>query len=247
MARELGTIMPKTGALPTIVESASGDAGRIPTVLVVDDHALIRHGLVLALREFRPAACVIEAGSLSDALDAARTMPPHSLVLYDLFLGEDGDEEEALGNLRRMIAVLEGRPLLVVSGIADTGMVLACIRAGAKGYLLKSCSPEILEHAVSLVLTGEVYVPMPRTVIGPPAGSEVASGNRLLDRLTGRQRDVFQLLLAGQSNKEIARSLGVLEGTVKVHVRAIMQKLGVKNRTQVAVAAARAGCFSGDA
>jgi RNA polymerase sigma factor (sigma-70 family) len=67
--------------------------------------------------------------------------------------------------------------------------------------------------------------------------------NHMLDRLTDRQRDVFQLLLAGHSNKEIARSLGVLEGTVKVHVRAIMQKLGVKNRTQVAVAAARAGCF----
>ncbi|QKS53151.1 response regulator transcription factor [Azospirillum oryzae] len=68
----------------------------------------------------------------------------------------------------------------------------------------------------------------------------------MLDRLTDRQRDVFELLLAGHSNKEIARGLGVLEGTVKVHVRAIMQKLGVRNRTQVAVVAARNGCFNGE-
>jgi two-component system nitrate/nitrite response regulator NarL len=247
LAHELETILPNTGMTPSVVEGASSDAGRVSTVLVVDDHALVRHGLVLALRELRPAARVYEAGSLSDALELLRKIPPPSMVLYDLFLGEEDDEETALADLRRMISVLDGRPLVVVSGVADKSMVLSCIRAGAKGYLLKSCSPEILEHAVSLVLTGEVYVPMPRMVIGPPANPEAAPGNRLLDRLTGRQRDVFQLLLAGQSNKEIARSLGVLEGTVKVHVRAIMQKLGVKNRTQVAVAAARAGCFSEDA
>jgi two-component system, NarL family, nitrate/nitrite response regulator NarL len=247
LAHELGTILPNTGMTPTVIQGASKDAGRVSGVLVVDDHALVRHGLVLALRELHPTARVDEAGSLADALDLLRKMPLPSLVLYDLFLGEDDDEETALSDLRRMISILDGRPLIVVSGMADKSMVIACIRAGAKGYLLKSCSPEILEHAVSLVLTGEVYVPMPRAVIGPPANPEAAAGNRLLDRLTGRQRDVFQLLLAGQSNKEIARSLGVLEGTVKVHVRAIMQKLGVKNRTQVAVAAARAGCFSEDA
>lgn len=247
MAHELGTFPPNTGVTPTVIEDASNDAAGAPAVLVVEDHALVRHGLVLALRELRPAARIHEAASLPEALDLLRRIPAPALVLYDLFLGEDDDEETALSDLRRMISLLNGRPLIVVSGSADKSMVLACIRAGAKGYLLKSCSPEILEHAVSLVLTGEVYIPMPRTAIGRPADPEAAAGNRLLDRLTGRQRDVFQLLLAGQSNKEIARSLGVLEGTVKVHVRAIMQKLGVKNRTQVAVAAARAGCFSEDA
>jgi two-component system nitrate/nitrite response regulator NarL len=209
-------------------------------VLIVDDHALVLHGFALSVLELFPDAEVLEANSLEGALAAVRRNPDLSLVLFDLHL----DSDDGLTGVRRMIEALEGVPLIVISASDESADVIDSVRAGAKGYILKSGSSALLEHAISLVLSGETYVPLPRTVLVSAVAAEPERPtNHMLDRLTERQRDVFQLLLAGHSNKEIARSLGVLEGTVKVHVRAIMQKLGVKNRTQVAVAAARAGCF----
>jgi DNA-binding NarL/FixJ family response regulator len=209
-------------------------------VLIVDDHALVLHGFALSVLELFPDAEVLEANSLEGALAAVRRNPDLSLVLFDLHL----DSDDGLTGVRRMIEALEGVPLIVISASDESADVIDSVRAGAKGYILKSGSSALLEHAISLVLSGETYVPLPRTVLVSAVAAEPERPtNHMLDRLTDRQRDVFQLLLAGHSNKEIARSLGVLEGTVKVHVRAIMQKLGVKNRTQVAVAAARAGCF----
>jgi DNA-binding NarL/FixJ family response regulator len=209
-------------------------------VLIVDDHALVLHGFALSVLELFPDAEVLEANSLEGALAEVRRNPDLSLVLFDLHL----DSDDGLTGVRRMIEALEGVPLIVISASDESADVIDSVRAGAKGYILKSGSSALLEHAISLVLSGETYVPLPRTVLVSAVAAEPERPtNHMLDRLTDRQRDVFQLLLAGHSNKEIARSLGVLEGTVKVHVRAIMQKLGVKNRTQVAVAAARAGCF----
>jgi two-component system nitrate/nitrite response regulator NarL len=209
-------------------------------ILIVDDHALVLHGFALSVLEMFPEAEVLEANSLEGALAAARRNPDLSLVLFDLHL----DSDDGLTGVRRMIEALDGVPLIVISASDESADVIDSVRAGAKGYILKSGSSALLEHAISLVLSGETYVPLPRTVLVSAIAAEPERPtNHMLDRLTDRQRDVFQLLLAGHSNKEIARSLGVLEGTVKVHVRAIMQKLGVKNRTQVAVAAARAGCF----
>jgi two-component system, NarL family, nitrate/nitrite response regulator NarL len=209
-------------------------------VLIVDDHALVLHGFALSVLELFPDAEVLEANSLESALATVRRNPDLSLVLFDLHL----DSDDGLTGVRRMIEALEGVPLIVISASDESADVIDSVRAGAKGYILKSGSSALLEHAISLVLSGETYVPLPRTVLVSAVAAEPERPtNHMLDRLTDRQRDVFQLLLAGHSNKEIARSLGVLEGTVKVHVRAIMQKLGVKNRTQVAVAAARAGCF----
>jgi two-component system nitrate/nitrite response regulator NarL len=209
-------------------------------ILIVDDHALVLHGFALSVLEMFPEAEVLEANSLEGALAAVRRNPDLSLVLFDLHL----DIDDGLTGVRRMIEALDGVPLIVISASDESADVIDSVRAGAKGYILKSGSSALLEHAISLVLSGETYVPLPRTVLVSAIAAEPERPtNHMLDRLTDRQRDVFQLLLAGHSNKEIARSLGVLEGTVKVHVRAIMQKLGVKNRTQVAVAAARAGCF----
>ncbi len=212
-------------------------------VLIVDDHALVLHGFALTVREIFPNADVLEAGSLESALAYAHSTPDLTLVLFDLHL----DSDDGLEGVRRMIEAIGSVPLIVISASQESADVIESIRSGAKGYILKSGSSALLEHAISLVLSGETYVPLPRAVLVSAVAAEPERpANQMLDRLTDRQRDVFQLLLAGHSNKEIARSLGVLEGTVKVHVRAIMQKLGVKNRTQVAVAAARAGCFPED-
>jgi DNA-binding NarL/FixJ family response regulator len=225
------------------VLSLDGRAQRAPTieVLVIDDHALVRRGLGLAVQEAHPGARVVEAGSLGQALDLARRRPGIALALCDLGLA-DADGVEAVA---RMVEVLGDVPLVVVSAADDPATVSACVRAGARGFLPKSTSTDVLLHALPLVLLGRSpgsgYLPLPPQSLSGPRDRRPSEN--LLERLTDRQRDVFRLLLAGQSNKEIARSLGVLEGTVKVHVRAIMQKLGVTSRTQVAIAAAKAGCL----
>lgn len=147
--------------------------------------------------------------------------------------------------MRRLSALLGSRPMLLFAGNDNPADVLDGINCGASGYLAKTSSGPTLGHAVGLALQGEGYAPMPPGILHARVRSDV-SGNPepVLDQLTDRQRDVFELLLSGRSNKEIARDLGVLEGTVKVHVRAIMQKLGVRNRTQVAVVAARSGLLA---
>lgn len=212
-------------------------------ILIVDDHALVRHGFALSASEIYPEADILEAGSLTEALSVAEAHPDLTLVLFDLHLGGKG----GLGGVRRMVEALGPVPLLVISASDDTNDIIDSIRVGARGYILKAGSSPVLEHAMSLALSGETYLPLPRAVLANAVAPEpTRPAHQLLGRLTDRQRDVFQLLLAGHSNKEIARELGVLEGTVKVHVRAIMQKLGVRNRTQVAVVAARCGCFPED-
>jgi len=213
----------------------------VTTFLVVDDHPLVRHGFALAVREIHPEAVVLEAGSLAEATATVKQTPDLTLVLFDLQL-DQGQGRHGIGPL---IDTLDGAPLLVISASEEVDDIVDSLRLGARGYILKSSSVEVLEHAISLALTGETFLPLPRAVLaGHVAAERGEPAGPLADRLTGRQRAVFQLLLAGSSNKEIARKLGVLEGTVKVHVRAIMQKLGVRNRTQVAVAAARSGGLS---
>ncbi|MBB3268092.1 DNA-binding NarL/FixJ family response regulator [Azospirillum sp. OGB3] len=219
-------------------------AGRAQKFLVVDDHPLVRHGFALSVGEIHPDAQVLEAGSLDEAMAIADRTPDLTLVLFDLNLGDRSGRD----GVRRMVEVLGNRPLLVISGSDEVADIVDSVRLGARGYILKTSSTAVLEHAISLALTGETFLPLPRAVLSGNVAAEVARpSGQILDRLTDRQRDVFQLLLAGHSNKEIARELGVLEGTVKVHVRAIMQKLGVRNRTQVAVVAARSGCFPEEA
>lgn len=224
---------------------SAGNPTRI--FLVVDEQPMVRHGFALSIGEICPGTRVLEAGSLDEALDIGRKTPELALVLYDP--GPPREDEAgsgAIAGLRRLKETLGEVPVLILTNSDEVADIVDSVRMGARGYVLKTSPPEVLEHAISLALSGDVFLPLPRAVLNG-ALSEAPRGNDdILDRLTDRQRDVFELLLAGHSNKEIARGLGVLEGTVKVHVRAIMQKLGVRNRTQVAVVAARNGCFSGE-
>ncbi|MBP2313754.1 response regulator transcription factor [Azospirillum soli] len=220
----------------------AGLAGAAPRLLVVDDHALVRHGLALAIRVRFPAATVFEAGSLAEAVRRVQSVGNLSAVLFDLQLGDSN----GLPGVQTMLRILDGVPLLVISGSPDASLITACIQAGARGFLPKGAEAEVLDHALPIVLGGGIYAPLPRPGAGPAqAAAPVAQTPPLvpgaMEGLTERQRDVLKLLLDGQSNKEIARSLGVLEGTVKVHLRSIMQRLGVRNRTQLALLAAKSG------
>lgn len=223
-------------------------------ILLVDDHALLRRGLALTILTRFPNALIFEAGSLTEALRIAREEGDLSAVIYDLGL----PDAEGLPGLRRMLEAIGTVPVLVITGSSDPTIVGDCIRAGASGFLPKWCNADVLEHALPLVMNGGTYAPRPAmpgtglTTLAPspsPAGASSTHAAaecptaQWLSALTERQQEVLRLLIAGQSNKEIARELGVLEGTVKVHVRAIMQQLKARNRTQVTMAAARAGLF----
>ncbi|WP_246024146.1 LuxR C-terminal-related transcriptional regulator [Azospirillum ramasamyi] len=216
---------------------------------MVDEQPMVRHGFALSIGEIYPGTRVMEAGSLDEALDIGRKTPELVLVLYDPGPQRLDDADVAAGagdGLRRLKETLVAVPVLILTNSDEVADIVESVRMGARGYVLKTSPPEVLEHAISLALSGDVFLPLPRAVLNGALSEGPRGNDDILDRLTDRQRDVFELLLAGHSNKEIARGLGVLEGTVKVHVRAIMQKLGVRNRTQVAVVAARNGCFSGE-
>ncbi|QIK73581.1 response regulator transcription factor [Propioniciclava coleopterorum] len=197
------------------------------TVLVVDDHPVVRAGLV-ALLSTRPGIEVVgQAGTQAEALSAFGRERP-DVVLMDLQLGAD-DGVSATRRLRERDP--HARVLILTTYDTDADIVNA-IEAGAVGYLLKDASPDALGAAVEAAARGEtVFAPavagrLARRVIAPP------------DELTEREREVVALLAQGLTNRQIAKQLFLSEATVKTHLVHIFTKLNVDNRT-AAVAAAR--------
>jgi two-component system NarL family response regulator len=189
-------------------------------IVIVDDHPVVREGLVAALArraDFTIAAAYASAEELlASRIDA-------DVVLLDLELpGMSGIEA-----IPRIPV-----PVLVLSAYAADEQLDAVLRAGARGYLLKGASVDEIERAIRAVARGE-------RALDTRIASRVAA---LADapRLSPRERDVLHLVVEGQSNKEIAANLGVTERTVKFHVTSIFNKLGAENRAQaVTIAHAR--------
>jgi two-component system, NarL family, nitrate/nitrite response regulator NarL len=213
-------------------------------VLIADDHALFRYGISLALESLYKDVTILQAASADEAQRMAHETPNIDLILLDLMMpGLNG-----IAELKKYIESLPRVPVVVVSGSRQRSTIRAAIEAGARGYILKSSNGEILKHVLPLVLSGELYVPA-QAVASDEIGTtgefetspleENSDFNPDFKSLTPRETQVLKLLTLGYSNKEIARSLGMLEGTVKVHVKSIMKKLGVNNRTQAAIAANR--------
>lgn len=213
-------------------------------VLIADDHTLVRRGLHLLLSKLYPEAEVLEAADAPSALDKALAAPHLDLVLCDLAM----PGMEQFKGLQALCRALPGVPVVILSAISSTDDIVRAIELGARGYVLKSASDDTFRHALSLVLSGEVYLPSEAFLdrqhrwIGTrgPAAAAFAASNPL-STLTERQRDVLTLMMAGQSNKEIARNLGLLESTVKAHVKIVLSKLDAANRTQAAMIAAELG------
>lgn len=206
------------------------------TFLVLDPQALVRHGLALTLTSQHAGAQVLQAARVDDALGLlGRGMAP-DLAVVDI----DGLAGDRVADVGQLVRALAPAPVILMSAMPRPGEAVAFLAAGVRALLSKSDPMEVLEHTVALALSGEDYVLLPRlSMAGPAPVAPDGLDTTGLATLTGRQREIFDLLVEGCSNKEVARRLGVLEGTVKVHVRAMMQKLGAKNRTQVAVLAAR--------
>ncbi|MDC8772351.1 response regulator transcription factor [Roseateles albus] len=204
-------------------------------LLLVDDHPLVRAGVVAALQSLGAPELILEASDGIAAMDCLAQHPDVDAVLMDLRMaGMAG--MALLEQLKRHYPLL---PSLVLSSSEDPADVRRVLKAGARGYCPKSASPATLLAALTLVLGGEIYVP-PLMAMAPEASPAEPS----LSGLTPRQREVLQELCNSKSNKEIARELGMEEKTVKGHVSAIFKALGVVHRLQAVEAARAAGLVS---
>ncbi|MGI5244419.1 response regulator [Dactylosporangium sp. CA-139066] len=210
-------------------------------VLVVDDHPVVRQGLRTFLDLQDDIAVVGEASdSASCVAEARRTAP--DVILLDLRM-PGGDGVEALhalhgpgpGNDRAEPPLATPR-VLVITSFTDPSAVLPAVRAGAAGYVYKDVDPPALAAAIRAVHAGHVLLhpDVARLLADGPPPAEAA-------HLTAREREVLAEVARGRSNREIARTLGLAEKTVKTHVSAILTKLGVQDRTQAALYAVRSG------
>jgi len=215
-------------------------------ILVVDDHPLIPEALGVVLGALG-SNCVVEgAGELDAGLARSGVDPRPDLVLLDLGLpGYSG-----LAALERFRAERPETPVVVLSADAARERVMASIDLGAMGFIPKSAKKDVLLAALRLVISGGIYVPpdVMRYETAPAAsarktGDATGTAARLPRDfgLTGRQSEVLGLLLRGLPNKLICRELDLAEGTVKIHISAILHALGVANRTQAVLAANRVG------
>lgn len=195
-------------------------------VLIVDDHAVLRLGLAQLLRQL-PGGCeVSEAGDLPQALAVLQAQPDMALVVLDVHLPGMAPLQ-ALTSLRRGYPLL---PVLLLSADSDPDLASRALREGAAGWLPKGTDARMLVAAVELVLQGGCYVPA--FLRQRPAAAADES-------LTERQLEVLQQLIQGRSNKEIARTLGMAESTVKGHLVTVFRLLRVRNRAE-AVSAGQA-------
>jgi DNA-binding NarL/FixJ family response regulator len=212
-------------------------------ILVIDDHPLIREALKQVLGTLDSEIQVLEAQSAKEGLAVSAAHPDLDLILLDLGLpGEDG--LEALPLLRERSAQV---PVVVFSANDLPDVVKRAIDAGAMGFIPKTSSNALLVNALRFVLAGGVYLPVEVLRRPPGTGNGFAASVRgatssLRDLgLTQRQAQVLALLVQGKSNKLICRELNLAEGTVKVHVAAVLKALGVATRTQAVLAVSRLG------
>jgi DNA-binding NarL/FixJ family response regulator len=202
------------------------------SVLIVDDHPVVRQGLRVLLEVQDGIEVAGEAGDGATALALAADREA-DVILLDLKLpGMDG--LAVLGELRER--GVRSR-VLVLTSVTDHAAAAAAIRNGAAGVLYKDVDPDALVRAIRAVHDGHLLLAPEAagTLLRPAAGPGVAG----LDALTGREREVLAELTKGRSNREIARALQVSEKTVKAHVSSVLAKLGVQDRTQAALFAVR--------
>lgn len=200
-------------------------------VLIADDHPLVRDALARAVRELEAEAEVMQAGDFAGLLHAAQ-LGSADFAIVDLQMpGMDG-----IAGLKRLREAAPTLPVVVASGQEDGATIRAALAAGAMGFIPKSERSEVLLGALRLVRSGGTYVTPRLLGAAPPA----AASPRASD-LTPRQLDVLRLLMRGEPNKVIARQLDLTEGTVKIHIAAILRTLQARNRTEAVVHARELG------
>ena len=210
------------------------------SVLLVDDHSLIRKGFRLILDGEPDIEVAGEAAAGTTAVSMCSTLRP-DVVLMDVRMpGRDGIEAT-----RDIVAAGLPSKVLILTTFDLDDYVYAGLRAGASGFLLKDTQPDDLVAAIRTIAAGDAVLAPGATkrlisqfaTTQPPEPPSGPSAARIRQVLTGREQDVFSLIAAGMSNSEIAASLYLSEGTVKIHVGRIFAKLGLRDRVQAVVLA----------
>ncbi|MBN9386549.1 MAG: response regulator transcription factor [Chloroflexi bacterium] len=205
-------------------------------ILIVDDHAVVRQGLITFLELQDEIEVVGEASNGKEALQRVQELEP-DVVLMDLVM----PVMDGLTAIKQIKQLRPSTEVIALTSFADDEKVFTAIRSGATGYLLKDVQPNDLVKAVLAADRGEVQLHpevaklLMHEVVAPT--KEVDS----LDELTEREREVLGLLGLGMSNKEIAYKISVSEKTVKAHVSSILNKLNLPGRTHAALYASKRG------
>lgn len=206
-------------------------------VVLVDDHSVVREGLRMFLGRDPELMVVGEAANGEEAIHVARQLHP-DVVLMDLLMPVL-DGIAATATIRKELPDIE---VIALTSVLESATVVGAVKAGAIGYLLKDTQAPDLRRAIKAAASGQVQ-------LSPQASAylmrEVQDRtNETAEQLTERETEVLRLLSQGQSNKEIASHLQIVEDTVKTHIRHILAKLGVQSRTQAVLYAIRCGLVS---
>jgi len=197
-------------------------------VLVADDHAVVRAGLTAILESAADIRVVAEAANGEQAVELYELHRPDVVVLDLRMPVLDG--LGALARLRREYPTVK---VILLTTYDDEEDIYRGLEAGASGYLLKDAAPADLVDSIRKVQKG-------RKAISPPVAERLAT-RLAVPELSEREREVLELLAAGKINKQIAKTLGIADGTVKVHVANILAKLGAQGRSEAVAVAVRRG------
>jgi len=202
-------------------------------IVIADDHPLYREALKHAVTHALSGALIAEADSATALFGALAAANDVDLVLLDLGL----PDAQGFSALIQTRAAYPDVPVLVISGREEPDIIARTVAHGAAGFVPKSASGAVMSEALHTVLAGKVWVPRASAIASLAASESEAA--TLVARLTPQQFRVLGMLCSGMQNKQIGSRLKVTEATVKAHMRAIMEKFGASNRTQVVLVAQR--------
>ena len=207
-------------------------------VLMVDDHVMFLQGLKNLLNVLAPELSVDTAGDLPRAVRLVQ-QSVYELVLLDWHLAEcDGED-----SFRRLREAGCAARIVVLSGETSATLIRSTVELGAAGFIPKTYSSEMMVAALGKVLDGQIFLPAEALNVSSikAGGHTTPETDVRFSGLTARQLDVYRAAARGLPNKLIARELGIAESTVKSHLTAVFQALGVRNRTEAAYQASRDG------
>lgn len=219
--------------------------------LVADDHELFLTGLELVIAGKYPRAKIITAHNYTEIYEVLEKEDDFDAILTDLAMPGDIWSNA----IQKIHDKLPETPIIILSAIFDEGIVQKTIEIGVSGYISKTASHQDILEALDLVISGGAYLPTDLLKSGVTNNSETdlllqslveetPVKNNEEKYLTPRQKSVLEAIASGKSNKQIAYDLGLTEGTVKLHVTAILKILGVYNRTAAVIEAAKLGIIS---
>lgn len=205
-------------------------------LLVVEDHALVREGLLATLKNLGAETRTFGVPDANEAIGVLEREDIDMMILDLMLPGTKG--QTFLPLVRRRFPTV---PVVVLSALDDADTVSRVMKAGASGFVSKSGSSTELLEALRAVLSGEIYLPAKLQELTSRSETAHGEGKSLAQRfgLTAAQARVLELLAEGRSNRQIGELLGLSEGTVKIHVSAIMKAMGVSNRSEAALMASR--------